>query len=323
MILPALELVSQSVRTQLSALELPDIGFFHAGSLLTLILPDFYGLLSGHYTGPGDSTQHYFYAGLLLVPLAVLGARQRNVLRTAAALGLPFLWYALGPRGGAYLVMARVPGFASVELPMHGWFLPALGLALLGGAGAAVVAQRFGQRWGAALIAIVFVDVLIVNQLLNPLAYSRESFESLYGRVLQAFDTQVAAADPPVERLYGPPLAAVAYRNHALQSRVPTTYGYNPLELAAYAAYTEAAATANLRLISGLAANYQLSGGQLAPLDGALLMAYFAHSVLFVADQSAAVQGLTNLEPATTTLVEGAQSRVEADPSATCERSPE
>ena len=106
--------------------------------------------------------------------------------------------------------MARVPGFASVELPMHGWFLPALGLALLGGAGAAVAAQRFGQRWGAALIAIVFVDVLIVNQLLNPLAYSRESFESLYGRVLQAFDTQVAAADPPVERLYGPPLAAVA-----------------------------------------------------------------------------------------------------------------
>ena len=135
-------------------------------------------------------------------------------------------------------------------------------------------------------------------------------------RVLRRFDAQVAAADPPVERLYGPPLAAVAYRNHALQSRVPTTYGYNPLELAAYAAYTEAAATANLRLISGLAANYQLSGGQLAPLDGALPMAYFAHSVLFVADQSAAVQGLTNLEPATTTLVEGAQPRVEADPSA-------
>jgi len=33
-----------------------------------------------------------------------------------------------------------------------------------------------------------------------------------------------------------PPLAAVGYRNHPLQSRVETTYGYNPLELAGYAA---------------------------------------------------------------------------------------
>jgi hypothetical protein len=313
MILPALELVRLSVRAQLNALDLPDIGYFHASSLLTLVLPDFYGLLSSHYSGPGDSTQHYFYAGLLLVPLAVVGAGQRTVLRTAAALGLPFLWYALGPRGGAYLILARLPGFSSVELPMHGWFLPALGLALLGGAGANVVAQRFGQRWGAALIAIVFVDVLIVNQLLNPLAYARESIEALYGRTLLAFDAQVAAAAPPVERVYGPPLAAVAYRNHALQSRVPTTYGYNPLELATYAAYTQAAEEDNPRLVAGLAANYEFSADQLTPLDGALPLAYFAHDVVAVADQ---VPALSYLDPATTTLITGAQPRVEADWSA-------
>jgi Bacterial membrane protein YfhO len=316
MILPALELVGGSVRTQLSALELPDIGFFHASSLLTLILPNYYGLLSGRYTGPGDSTQHYFYAGLLLVPLAILGARQRTLLRTAAALGLPFLWYALGPRGGGYLIVARLPGFASVELPMHGWFLPALGLALLGGAGADVVARRFGQRWAILLITLIFVDVLIVNQVLNPLAYARESFETLYGSALQAFDARVQAADPPVERVYGPPRAAVAYRNHALQSRVPTTYGYNPLELAAYAAYTQAAAGTNPRLVSGLAANYQLSGVQLTRLDRAVPLAYFAHDILVVADQAAAVQALNYLDPATTTLVLGAPPRVEANPSA-------
>jgi hypothetical protein len=318
MILPGLELVSRSVRAPLSALDLPDIGYFHASALATLVDPDYYGLLSGHYTGPGDSTQHYFYAGILLLPLAILGARHRRVLRTAAAIGLPFVWYALGPRGGMFEIAARLPGFSSVELPMHGWFLSALGLALLGGAGAEVVSRRFGTRWGAALIVVVLADVLVVNQLVNPLAYARESYADLYGRALAAFDVQVRAADPPVERVYGAPLAAVAYRNHALQSRVATTYGYNPLELDEYAAYSEAAAAANPRLIAGLAANYQLSaGGELSPVSGALPLAYFAHTPTEVTDAAAAVNALATLDPATTTLVSGAEPSVEYDPSST------
>jgi hypothetical protein len=316
MILPALELVQQSVRAELSALELPDIGFFHASALATLLDPDYYGLLSGHYVGPGDSTQHFFYAGILLVPLALLGARQKRVLRTALALGLPFLWYALGPHGGVYEAIARLPGFSSVELPMHGWFLPALGLALLGGAGADVIVRRFGQSWGVALIALVLLDVLIVNQLLNPLAYARGSFASLYGQALQAFDARVAAAEPPVQQLYGPPLAAVAYRNHALQSRVPTTYGYNPLELASYAAYADAAATDNPQLIAGLAANYRWEGDQLALFADTLPLAYFAHTLVLVADQDAARQALRSLDPATETLVTGSTPDVQLDPAA-------
>ena len=204
MILPGLELVSRSVRTQLRVLDLPDVGYFHPSALATLVDPDYYGLLSGHYAGPGDSTQHYFYAGILLVPLAVLGARHRRVLRTAAALSLPFAWYALGPRAGIFDLAARLPGFSSVELPMHGWFLPALGLALLGGAGADVVARRFGARPGAALVGVLLLDVLIVNQLLNPLAYARESFDDLYGRALAAFDVEARAANPPIRACVRP-----------------------------------------------------------------------------------------------------------------------
>ncbi len=317
MILPGLELVSRSVRTQLRVLDLPDVGYFHPSALATLVDPDYYGLLSGHYAGPGDSTQHYFYAGILLVPLAVLGARHRRVLRTAAALSLPFAWYALGPRAGIFDLAARLPGFSSVELPMHGWFLPALGLALLGGAGADVVARRFGARPGAALVGVLLLDVLIVNQLLNPLAYARESFDDLYGRALAAFDVEARAANPPIQRVYGPPLAAVAYRNHALQSRVATTYGYNPLELASYAAYTETAAGANPALIAGLAANYQLSGEQLSPLSGALPMAYFAHTLTVVPDATAAASALASLDPAESTLVTGVEPSVRGDPSAT------
>ena len=40
MILPALELVGQSVRTQLDVTTV-DIGYFHLGSLITLVYPDY------------------------------------------------------------------------------------------------------------------------------------------------------------------------------------------------------------------------------------------------------------------------------------------
>jgi arabinofuranan 3-O-arabinosyltransferase len=44
---------------------------------------------------------------------------------------------------------------------------------------------------------------------------------------------------------------------------------------------------------------------------------YAARGVVAVADQTAAVQALTNLDPATTTIATGTQTHVEADPSAT------
>lgn len=268
MILPALELVSRSVRTRLNALDLPDIGYFHLGSLLTLVYPNYYGLLSGHYAGPGDSTQHYFYAGIMLVPLAVMGWRNVRVVTTAGLLTLPFLAYALGPNWGVYQLVARLPGFSGVELPMHGWFLPALGLALLGGAGA----TRLPQRWLPVVAAVVLVDVLIVNQLLNPLAYARtDSFSQALGM----FATEVGASPTPVQRVYGPPLASVGYRNHGLQSRVETTYGYNPLELAAYADYA-AGAEANSGAQAGFAATHELTAdAHLQARAEALPLAYF------------------------------------------------
>ena len=304
MLLPAFELVAQSDRGRLNALALPDIGYFHIGSLLTLVDPDYYGLLSGRYLGPGDSTQHYFYAGILALPLAVLGLRNVRVARTAASLSLPFLWYALGPSGGLYRVVARLPGFNSVELPMHGSFLVALGLALLGGAGMATLHTRIGQRWSAALIVVLFADLLVFNQLLNPLAYARASFDELYGQSLAAFQAQVSAADQPVRRIYGEELSAVGYRNHALQSRVETTYGYNPLELSVYADYTSAAAI-NPHLIGGLAPSHRLvADAHLQPQPGALPLAYFAKSVISVADQTSAEAALQQLDPAQTTIVE-------------------
>src|SRR5919197_1646728 len=98
----------------------------------------------------------------------------------ALCLGVPFLWYAAGPAGGLFPLVARLPGFSSIELPMHGWFLPALGLAVLGGAGFAAVEARLRRTWTALLLAILFVDVFTVNELLDPLAFARAGFDELY-----------------------------------------------------------------------------------------------------------------------------------------------
>src|SRR4029453_10532420 len=107
--IPGLELTRQSIRTQLEAANV-DLGYFHVDSLLTLVQPDYYGvLLDSRYTGPGDVTQHYFYAGVLLVPLALLGIRHGRVARMAVFLGLPFLWYAAGPDAGLFNVVAQLP----------------------------------------------------------------------------------------------------------------------------------------------------------------------------------------------------------------------
>ena len=191
MILPATELVGQSLRSQLDVSAV-DIGYFHPGALITLVQPDYYGLLSGNYRGPGDSTQHYFYAGIVLVPLVLLGLRQAPVRRMALLLGLPFLWYALGPVGGLFRLVVLLPGFRSVELPMHGWFLPGLGLALLGGAGFGILEARLKRHWLATLLLLVmFGDVFSFNELQNPLAYARGSFDALYGAPLRAFSAQV------------------------------------------------------------------------------------------------------------------------------------
>jgi hypothetical protein len=312
MVLPGLELVSQSTRPQLRALELPELGYLQLDALLTLVQPDHFGLLSGHYVGPGDVTQHYFYAGILLIPLALLGVANWRVLLTAVFIGLPFAWYAVGPEGGLFRLVARLPAFRSVELPMHGWFLPTLALALLGGAGLI----RLPAVARPLVVAALFVDVLVFNQLQNPLSFARVSFDELYGTALRAFDSQLQAALPPVDRLYGAPLAAVGYRNHPLQSRVEAIYGYNPLELAAYTVYADAAER-NPRLIDGLAATHRLAdGSRLEPNLTALPRAFFARRVTSVSDPAAAAGRLIELDPAEETLVIGLLPGVQPDANA-------
>jgi hypothetical protein len=116
--------------------------------------------------------------------------------------------------------------------------------------------------------------VLIFNSLFNPLVIPRFDTDQRYFAPVR----QMADVLAGVQRLYGPENSAIGYRNHALQNRVETTYGYNPLELAAYADYIDAAAQSP-RLIDALAATHTLKpDGTIAANPTALPLAYFAQS---------------------------------------------
>jgi hypothetical protein len=321
MILPGLELVSQSLRTRLDTPSV-DVGYFQPEALLTLVQPDHFGLLSNHYVGPHDITQHYFYAGIGLVPLAIVGLWRGPARSMALCIALPFVCYAAGPEAGLFRVLAPLPGFHSIDLPMNGWFLPTLGLAILAGAGFHRVQPRL--RWpvlGVLLVTLMFVDVFEFNVRQNPLAFARQSFDELYGAPLDAFAAEVNETQPPVDRLYGPPMTAIGYRNHALQSRVESSYGYNPLELARYADYVDAAA-ANPRLVDGLSATYRLQVRDMSTLtiaanEHALPLAYFARHVSSLPNDRAALALLPQLDPAEKTLVVNPPPALQSDPAAT------
>lgn len=250
-VLPGLELTRHSIRAGADFSNDPQ-GALPTTALVTLLVPNFLGALSGQYTGPEDVTQYYFYASVWLLPLAALGVRCYRTRIVALLLIVPALWYALGPSAGLYRLIGMLPGFGQVRAPVHAWFIVALGLSILSGAGADWVFARWKIAWlPAALIAILFVDLAWWNSWHNPLAYARASFDQLYGARQAQFAQQIAATQPPLTRFHAPAkLAAFGPMNHPLDTRVETTYGYNPLELKTYSRFRDLDALSVTRLMN-------------------------------------------------------------------------
>ena len=130
-LLPGYELSTQSIRAHMDFSGRKE-GALAFPALATLFAPDALGALGDHYSGPADITQYYFYGGLLLIPLALLGLKDTRLRWLALGLLVPSLWYMSGPAGGLY-GLVPVP----IRAPVNGWFVAALGLALLAAAGAA------------------------------------------------------------------------------------------------------------------------------------------------------------------------------------------
>ena len=318
-ILPGLELVGHSIRAAFNYYTSTD-GILHAPALMTLVAPDWLGAISGNYKGPSDITQYYFYSGLLLLPLAALGAVKTKARLPGLLLIVPPAWYMLGPAGGFYRLVTLAPGLNKFRAPIQGWFLVAFGLALLAAAGGNWLFARWRVPYLGIMVAVIFfADVWYWNSFNNPLAYARASFGELYGAHEEIGRTQVAASQPPLTRFEGPRyLAALGPQDHPLDLKLEATYGYFALEPAVYQEYTEAIER-NPKLRDGLnvSRSLNMTTGKLDPNPSVLPRAYFPKAVLDVSSPAESRRALETLDPRVHSVLLPPHSPVRQDPAAT------
>jgi hypothetical protein len=198
---------------------------------------------------------------------------------------------------------------------MHGWFLPALGLALLGGAGVALE-RSFHWPLPALLALVLFLacDLVLFNSVQNCRTFARDTAEHLYLAPLSAFIAALQATSPKVERL-----AAPIFIGRLSQSRPPESPGDLRLQ--------PARADPLRRLHPG-------RPGQPAPvrrpgrthwLDGdgslkpqpTLTVGFVRAHPTWLPDPAATRAALDDFDPAAETLALGPPQAAENDPSAT------
>ena len=302
---PGLELTVNSVRTGLAAITRTE-GLIPVSALSTLVAPDFYGVFSGNYRGPVDITEYYFYAGILLVPLALFGLRDRKLRIIGLLLIVPTFWYAMGQSAGLYLLIARLPGFSSIRAPVNIWFVPTLGLALLAAAGLVGVVRKWPIGWlPIAVLAFFCADLFYNQSATNPLAYSRQSYDELYGSKEDLFRRAVVDGLPPLTRFDGIEfLASFGPMSHFLDQRTEVTYGYGPLKLLRYSDFVTAM-QANPALRKDLNVSRWLDGrtGDIHILADPLPRANFPKELIPVKTQQESKHRLATLDPTRQALV--------------------
>jgi hypothetical protein len=313
-VLPTLELVAQSVpAADYSA------GVLQLKPLLTLLYPDWMGTIS--QADRGRVTEHYFYAGLLLLPLVLLGVARGRAKWPALALIVPPAWYMLGPHGGLYYLVSLVPGLR-MGPPILGWFLVAMGMALLAAAGCDWLLANWRWRpipyFGIILAALFFADLWYWNSLRNPLAYARAGFERLY-TTREQIGRRVAAPQFPLTRFEAPRyLPGLGPLLHPLDLKFETTYGYLVLEPRRYSEYRSAIAR-NPKLRDGLNVTryVDFAMGDVEYNPGALPRAYFPRSVADIPGDRESRQALATLDPASQSIVLAPHAPIQQDPEAT------
>jgi hypothetical protein len=317
-IVPTLELLQTTFRAN-SDYARTTAGVLELRALPTLVAPDWLGAISGNYTGPFDITQYYFYAGFLLLPLAGIGLAKTKRRLHALFLILPALWFMLGWAGGLYRVAMLLPGMKKVREPIQGWFVVALGLAMLAAAGLGWVERRWRVRYlGAIAIAVLFADVWYWNSFANPVAYAHTSFDRLYGAGEEALERHVATAMPPLTRLERPPDMPVGPRDFELDLHVEDTAGYAALQIRNYSRYRNTIRR-NPKLRDGLnigvVVNSDLSG--LTANPSVLPRVYFPKSIEDVGSREEAARALETLDPHEQSVALEPHSPVQQDPAAT------
>ena len=195
---------------------------------------------------------------MLLLPLAIAGLLRKLRIGSILALIVPGLWYAFGPRAGLARLLKLLPVFRDAHAPVEIWFVPALGLALAAGSGAAWAAEKMGQkRLPFILMVVIAADLWHFNMYKSPLVYASThlrgtvrktpaDLRSPHSRgqaaaVLPAVDVESQQRDRPLDG--------------SLAARTEVSWGAGLLELNRYAEYSRAIPS-NPRLLHGLSANY-------------------------------------------------------------------
>jgi hypothetical protein len=317
-ILPTLELLHSSFRGHSDYSRTAE-GVLELRALPTLLVPDWLGVISDQYTGPADRTQYYFYAGLLLLPLAILGLARTKTRLHALFLIVPTAWFMFGPAAGLFRIAMLLPLMNKVREPIQGWFIIALGLAMLAAAGFGWAQRRWRFPYlSAAVIAILFVDVWYWNSLRNPLAYGRFSFDHSYGAGEDALLNHVVPAVPPLTRFAGGRKAVVGLQNSALDLHLESVAGYAALPIRDYTRYV-AAMERNHRLLDGLGIStyWRASAKGVGSNPYVLPRAYFPQSIVDIGTRAEALSALETLDPHSQSVVFGPHGPVRQDPEAT------
>ena len=315
-LLPSQELAGESSRAADSSTIVE--GFLHPGSLMTLVAPDWLGAISGGIQGPSDTTQFYFYAGLFVLPLALIGAVKSGVRLPGLFLIVPPVWYMLGPAGGLYYLGTLAPGLHEFHAPVEGWFLAALGLALLAAAGGEWIFARWRSPFLPVLVAgLLFVDVWYWNSLRNPLAYAHASFDELYGSSEEAGRNE-AFKQPQLTRFHAPGnRVSMGPKLHPLDLKLEATYGASLLDPGPYRDYLDAMER-NPKLRDGLNVGrfLNVATGRIDENASVLARAYFPKAVVDVRSLAESRQALETLDPAVKSMVLWPHAPIRQDPDA-------
>jgi hypothetical protein len=276
-------------------------------ALGTVMAADYYGLMSGNYTGPEGLRQYYFYGGLLAVPLAIAGMLRKQRLWPIAALVVPALWYGFGPVAGLARALAWLPPFRQAGSPVSIWFVVALGVALAAASGAIWIGEHAKRpRLTQVLLVLCIADLWFWNMYKNPLAFARTSYAELYGRHQESFESHLKEIKQGPYRIWAPePVSSFGPLDGSLTGHTEGTWGAELLELNRHAEYMRAIPS-NPRLLNGLSITdlIDIGRGAMAGNPAALGRVTAPAGVRFVHNAAEARAALLTLDQDDGTVVE-------------------
>lgn len=222
-----------------------------------------------------------------------------------------------GKPAGLYTAAMLVPGMNKVREPIQGWFIVALGLAMLAAGGLDWAMRRWQVRYLAAVVlAGLFVDVWYWNCYVNPLAYARVPFENVYGAQENELRTNVAALVPPLTRYHGL-RQRIGPLDDTLTIHLESTTGYAALQISPYRRYLRLMRR-NPGLRDGLNIGAYVTGDPpvLTLNPSVLPRAYFPKSIVDVKDKAELREVMQTLDPHERSVAFGPHEPIQQDPTA-------